>query len=155
MHNRELLGVDEIKLFEIGTVWQGGKEEVVVAAVSEQEAQEEHVLKPIAAEAYEILPLSKLERYQPFSRYPSITRDVSFWVPKGSDEAEIRSLIETHAGELLVRLDLFDRYEKGERTSLAFRLIFQSYDKTLTDHDANERMESVYAGLREKGYEIR
>jgi phenylalanyl-tRNA synthetase beta subunit len=39
--------------------------------------------------------------------------------------------------------------------SLAYRLIFQSFDRTLTDDEANAAMEKVYAALKVKGFEIR
>ena len=67
-------------------------------------------------------------------------------------------IIEKNAGELLVGRPLFfDSYEPkgGDKISYAFRLIFQSLDKTLTDFDANERMESISAALTAKGFEIR
>jgi phenylalanyl-tRNA synthetase beta subunit len=50
---------------------------------------------------------------------------------------------------------LFDTFAKEGRTSLAFRLIFQSFEKTLTEADANEAMERVSAALKAKGFEIR
>ncbi len=50
---------------------------------------------------------------------------------------------------------LFDRFEKADKVSLAFRLIFQSAERTLTDEEVNMLMEKVYAALKEKGFEIR
>ncbi|HWP61562.1 MAG TPA: hypothetical protein VN495_03090, partial [Candidatus Paceibacterota bacterium] len=105
---------------------------------------------------YDDLPLSKTERYQPFSKYPFIVRDIALWVPEGTKPEEIASIIQTHAGDLLVEEpQKFDEFKKGEKVSYAFRLIFQSFDRTLTDFDANERMESVTNALKAKGFEIR
>jgi phenylalanyl-tRNA synthetase beta subunit len=42
-----------------------------------------------------------------------------------------------------------------KKISYAFRLVFQSYEKTLTDDEVNEMMEPYYALFKEKGYEIR
>ena len=105
--------------------------------------------------AYDELPSSEASRYEPYSRYPFIVRDVAFWTPSGTDAADVAELVRERAGELAKRIDLFDRFEKEGRVSLAFRIVFQSFDKTLTDFEASERMESIYAGLKEKGYEIR
>ncbi len=104
---------------------------------------------------YDTLPVSSTDRYQPFSKYPFIVRDVAFWVGGDIDESKIRDVIRASAGDLLVRLERFDRFEKDGRISYAFRLVFQSFDKTLTDFEANERMESVYAALKKEGFEIR
>ena len=65
------------------------------------------------------------------------------------------SVIRTHAGELLVRSAKFDEFTKDGRTSYAFRLVFQSMDRTLFDEDANHRMESIYVAVKERGWEVR
>ncbi|TSC87280.1 MAG: Phenylalanine-tRNA ligase beta subunit [Parcubacteria group bacterium Gr01-1014_8] len=157
IHNKDLLGLKEVKLFEIGTVWpSGGEEEILVGTISEKEQAQEKSLSHYGANVMpENLPVSQTERYQPFSRFPSITRDIALWVPSGVKPEGIESMIRSHAGELLIRIDLFDQFEKGGKTSFAFRLVFQSFDKTLTDDDANHRMESIYKALRTQGYEIR
>ena len=105
--------------------------------------------------SYDDAPLTATERYEPFSKYPFIVRDIAMWVPAGTVENDITDIIRTHAGELLIRADLFDRFEKDGRVSYAFRLVFQSPDRTLFDGDANERMESISAALKKSGFEIR
>lgn len=155
--NKDLLGLKEVKLFEIGTVWKGGAEEMKVGIVSEKKAAQE---EPLAAyikkvTAYDELPRSQTERYRPFSKYPSITRDIAMWVPSGTKAEDVLAVIQSHAGELLVRSDLFDTFQKGDKQSLAFRLVFQSFSETLTDGDANDRMESVYQAVKEKKWEVR
>lgn len=152
--NCDLLGLKVVKLFEIGTVWKGGKEKMMVGTADEKGASEKE-LTPTVSDSYESLPTSSLERYQSFSRYPSITRDVAMWVPAGTDADTALSLIKQNAGELLVRTELFDRFEKGEKLSLAFRLVFQSFERTLTDEEANAAMEAVYAAVKKHGWEVR
>ena len=44
---------------------------------------------------------------------------------------------------------------KDNKTSFAFRLVFQSYEKTLTDDEVNTMMETYYKVFKDKGYEIR
>ncbi len=104
---------------------------------------------------YDDAPLSTTERYQAFSKYPYIVRDVAAWFPAAVDEKKIATLIQNEAGELCVKISLFDTFTKGDKTSLAFRLIFQSFDRTLTDDDANAAMEKVYSKLKAEGFEIR
>jgi phenylalanyl-tRNA synthetase beta subunit len=151
---KELLGLKQIRIFEIGTVWKDQKESLLVGTADEKGVREE-VLVPHAHETDHELPMSQTLRYQPFSRYPYIVRDIALWVPKGTEPAEVLKVITDHAGELVVRSEKFDEFQKGERTSYAFRLVFQSMDRTLFDGDANARMESVYAAVRERGWEVR
>jgi len=42
---------------------------------------------------------------------------------------------------------LFDIYENEERKSLAFHLIFQSPEKTLTDEEVNVVMQKVFEAM--------
>lgn len=103
--------------------------------------------------------------YQPFSRFPYVLRDIALWVPiegksekeKGERKQAVKSVLKKAAGKLLVNLRLFDEYQpEGEgRISFAFRLVFQSDDKTLSDEEVNERMEAVYTAVEEKGWEVR
>ncbi len=157
LQNKDFLGLAEVKLFEIGTVWKRGKEEVMVGIVGEKEAAKEESLSIYIKEAssYEMLPLSTTERYQPFSRFPSITRDIAMWVPTATRATEIEAVLNTHVSNLCVRVDLFDEFQKGDTTSYAFRLVFQSFDKTLTDDEVNNEMQKVYAAVSERGWTVR
>ncbi len=153
--NKELLGLKEVKLFEIGTVWNGGKEYIAVATVDGKGKVEEKILEPIAAATYENLPLSETQNYQTFSRYPYIVRDVAFWIPADTDESSVEELIKKEAGELCVKISLFDRFQKGDKTSLGFRLIFQSFDRTLTEVEVNKIIQEISHILVDKGFEVR
>lgn len=153
--NKDLLGLKEVKLFEIGTVWKGGKEVVMLGTASEKAGASEKQLEPLEAAQYDELPLSSATRYQSFSKYPYIVRDIALWVPAGTDELSVEALIRQEAGKLANKVSLFDRFEKEGRTSLAFRIIFQSFERTLTEAEANSAMERVEPALKAKGFEIR
>ncbi len=152
--NKDLLGLKEVKLFEVGTVWKDGKEVVVVGTVTEKQPATEKVLAKEGAPTSEVLPLSQTQQYKSFSKFPYIVRDVAFWT-SGTSEQEVYELIKNEAGELCVKIALFDTFQKGDKTSYAFRLIFQSFEKTLTDEEVSGVMEKVYAALAAKGFEIR
>jgi phenylalanyl-tRNA synthetase beta subunit len=72
---------------------------------------------------------------------------------------DIYTLAKTIDDERIVRIACFDTFTKdigGERkTSFAFRFVIQSFEKTLTDEDANKIAERMYSLLKEKGHEIR
>lgn len=166
VRNKDLLGISQVKIFEIGTVWRGGEEKTEVAIavekIKKQKTEDEYkkeldaFMSSLKTKDYELntIPLPDV-RYEPFSRYPFITRDIALWVSEGTSADEVLEVIRTHAGELLVRSAKFDEFTKEGRTSYAFRLVFQSMDRTLFDDDANHRMESIYAAVKERGWEVR
>jgi len=98
--------------------------------------------------------------YTPFSPYPFAVRDVAVFVPSGINPEEIRTIIIKHAGDLLVRTDLFDTFVKknedgNTKTSYAFRLVLQSKIETLKEQHITTVMDAIYAELKERGWEIR
>lgn len=154
--NKDLLGLKDIKLFEIGVVWKGGTEHLMIGTVTEKEkAIEMELVGPESPEAYDDLPLSAAERYQPFSRQPYMVRDIALWVPADTNADAVRENIKAEAGELCQAVRLFDTFEKEGKMSLAFRLIFQSFEKTLTEAEANDAMQKVSEKLKAQGFEIR
>jgi len=153
--NKDLLGLKEIKLFEIGTVWSGGKETVMLGTVTEKEKASEKVLAPADAESYERLQFSTATRFEHFSKYPYIVRDIAMWVSPTNNYNQVQQTIKDEAGELAQKVTLFDRFEKAGKVSLAYRIVFQSFDRTLTEVEVNEIMEKVSSALKAKGFEIR
>lgn len=152
--NREWLGLKEIKLFEIGTVWKGGKEEMMLGTVSESGAAAEEPVHTTDTVS-ENLPCSAAVRYKPFSRYPYIVRDIAVWVPAHHDPAEALNIIQNEAGTLAYSIRQFDRFEKGGRVSVAYRIIFQSFERTLTEEEVRMIMEKVTTALAAQGFEVR
>lgn len=118
-----------------------------------------------AVEAVELMPHweysePKFNIYQEFSVFPYTLRDIAVWTPAGTTAESVKMIIIDNAGELLRVVSLFDEFEKdfdGEkRTSFAFRLVFQSYEKTLSDEEVNSKMELISSALsREEGFEVR
>ncbi len=104
--------------------------------------------------------LSQDKKYIPFSHYPFIGRDIALFVPatvSGEEvAAAIRSAAQSAAGELLIKgPDLFDAFTKEGKTSYAFRMIFQSFSKTLSDDEVHVFMQAIYTTVKAKGWEVR
>jgi phenylalanyl-tRNA synthetase beta chain len=91
-------------------------------------------------------------RYQALPRFPVVERDLAFVL--GGDRpptaAQIESAIRETAGALLRRVVLFDvfRFPDG-RSSLAWRLLFQADDRTLTDDEVNAIQERIVRRVTE------
>lgn len=97
--------------------------------------------------------------YKSVSPYPFITRDIAVWVPDSITWGNVSSLCSQVEDILVSRIDLFDTFSKEiegvKKTSFAFRLVFQSNEKTLTDDEVNTHMELYYALFKSKGFEVR
>lgn len=74
--------------------------------------------------------------YKGISRYPAVVRDFSFYV---DDSLAVGGLVETirEVSPLIVSVGVFDTFKKEVR-SVAFRVVFQSYEDTLTDEVVND-----------------
>jgi phenylalanyl-tRNA synthetase beta chain len=123
-----------------------GVVEINLSAVLDELPQPEEYIKYTAPS-----PIT----YQAVSSYPAIARDIALWVAESVEADEVKKAIDEAAGERLVRSTLFDTFSKEGRTSYAFRLVFQSMDRTLTDEEINQQMESVYELASSKGWEVR
>ncbi|MFZ3016006.1 MAG: phenylalanine--tRNA ligase subunit beta [Minisyncoccia bacterium] len=165
--NSPFLGINEIKIFEIGTVFKKDKEEIHVAYsdkknivektleefFSENSSLEEHGY--FSAEKFLVLASSrsqvsskenseKNKKLKMWSLFPFISRDIAVWTPEGEDPEQIRQILVENGTELLAKEPyMFDSFTKEGKTSYAFRLVFQSYDRTLTDEEINPIMTKI------------
>ena len=108
-----------------------------------------------APSAYAPFLPAKPIAYRTFSFYPAVSRDIALFVNESTAVSDVAMLIDAHGGALRVRTTLFDTFTKDGRTSYAFRLVFQSPDRTLTDEEVNEEMERIYLAARGQGWEVR
>jgi len=109
---------------------------------------------PVPA-TYEPVSVAEETVYKPFSHHPAMTRDIAMWVTEGTNVEEVQTLLNATAGDLRVRTTHVDEFTKDGRTSLAFRLVFQAMDRTLTDDEVNVQMDAVYKAATEQGWETR
>jgi phenylalanyl-tRNA synthetase beta subunit len=197
--NIELLNVESVRIFEIGTVFNKSEEvsdviehfsltlgvrtkkQSVVAKDDDllKKAQvklEEALGVSLGAEitdgvlecsisdlisklpnitAYEGVDIQDEVVYKPYSQYPYISRDIALWVPENISSDIVRQNITDSAGELLIQISLFDEFKKDEKVSYAYRLIFQSMGRTLTDDEIGQAMNDVSKSLEKEGFELR
>lgn len=194
--NADLLGLDQIRIFEIGNVFKENKEYIALSfgvknikkglpkegsiirdtlkvlgeklgielknSVDDKVMSYEMPLEPEIAllpepSSYEINSSSgELKTFKPFSVYPFSVRDIAVFTPAGTSEKEVRTIIEKESGSLLVKNRLFDEFSKGDKTSYAFRMVFQSYEKTLTEDEINSIMNAITTTMNAKeGWQVR
>lgn len=152
--NALLLGIDKVKIFEIGTVFKKGGEEMRVA-YGDKKGIKEMKLEEFVRE--KVLPLESprqdLEEHKTFkmwSLFPFIARDIAVWVPQEVKSEEVANIIKENVGEMVVRgPELFDEFKKDGKISYAFRLVFQSYERTLNDQEVNDIMTKINDKIKE------
>lgn len=194
--NAPLLGLEEIKVFEIGKVFPKEGEKLslgigiyTVGNLKNKDAVTKEKLELVVAELGKNLnvsfkptytdnlalidlepvfeKLTEQKKYKEFvscesrwyiapSQYPFVLRDLAVFVPNEVEIATIEALIKKQGSEILKRLDLFDVFKKEDKTSYAFRCVFQSDEKTLSDLEVNKVMEAVTLELNSKeGFKVR
>jgi phenylalanyl-tRNA synthetase beta chain len=85
-------------------------------------------------------------RYKPLPKFPSVSRDVAMFIPKGMENQLIISTIKKVGGELVEDVYLFDKY----KDSLAYRVVYRNPDRTLTDAEVNSKHEEITKHLESK-----
>jgi len=166
--NAPLLGESEIKVFEIGTVWApteemrvayGNKKEVKEMTLEEFTSQEEQnfVASPSLRGLRHEQNFPLLAPFKMWSLFPFIARDVAVWVPEGVSNADVEEVIKGNMGDMVVRgPELFDEFKKDGKTSYAFRIVFQSFERTLTDVEISEVMTQITNKIKDNsGWQVR
>ena len=84
--------------------------------------------------------------------FPAISRDIAIQVKHEISNKNIMDLIHSNGGEFLTSVHLFDFYQDeklgDDQKSLAYSLVFQSADKTLTDKEADKWVGQVISALK-------
>ena len=115
-------------------------------------------------------------RYKHISQYPIVTRDVSCFYPEYLSIESLLALIkkivnikaqneqekkeQNEQENLVKKYYLVDNFEKKledgtMKRSAAFRIVYQSDDRTLTDEEVNIEVDKIYKALQSAGCEMR
>ncbi len=114
--------------------------------------------RPLYAYVVSLAALSEaargIERFRDFSRLPSVTRDLAFFLPARVPNADVEATIRGAGGELLSGLRLFDVYEgrgvpAGHR-SLAYALAFSHAERTLQEAEIQVLQDGIVRALAER-----
>ena len=115
----------------------------------------------------------RVNRFQSFSKHPAAPRDVSFWLRSTSSSAgghsasqsshdfhenDLMEIVRTEGGEWVEDVRLVDQFThpKSGRRSMCYRIVYRSFERTLTTEEANEMHERIRQRIVEKlGVELR
>ncbi len=107
--------------------------------------------QPVFVLELEVEPLvsyaQHVPQYKSLPKYPAMNRDIAVVVPENVRNEDIVKVIKSSGSELLTDVKLFDVYTgkqvpKGCK-SMAFNLVYQSDDRTLTDAEVDASMKDV------------
>ena len=101
-----------------------------------------------------LISSKSLPKYEKFSKFPSVRRDISVLIEKHISLSEVQKCIREVADSLLSNLELFDLYQ-GEgidpmKKSLALGLTFQASSSTLTEEEVERVLSQVLDTLYKK-----
>jgi len=86
--------------------------------------------------------------YKEVSKYPPITRDISFIVPKSFVPNNYFDLIRDIGGDIVEEVSLLDKYENdakfgADKMSYTYRIIYRSNERTLTIDEIDPLQEKI------------
>ncbi|WAM32893.1 phenylalanine--tRNA ligase subunit beta [Caldicellulosiruptor morganii] len=118
--------------------------------------------RAIFAEVYidALLEVEKKDKkYTPLPKYPAVERDYAFLVPDEIESRVIEEIFKKYASEILEEFYLFDVY-KGQQIkegfkSYAYKAVFRSKEKTLSDDDILIIQERILDDLKKYNIVLR
>lgn len=183
--NLPVLSLDEVKVFEIGTVFTDTGEEMRVAFGDKKKIEElsldkfineimpdlnsplmeDYLVSISSSSLIDNDPLTHKDDtsrsiaipiFKSWSVYPFITRDIAVWIPEEIKPEALVKIYKDFGTELLITEPrLFDSFTKEGRTSYAYRLVFQAVDRTLTDEEINGIMTKITDKISSLGWQVR
>jgi phenylalanyl-tRNA synthetase beta chain len=96
----------------------------------------------------------RMVRAKPLPKFPSIERDVAFLAPVEVSSGAIKEALAKAAGPLLVSCFPFDVFKSdklaSDKKSIAFRLIYQDQNRTLSDEEINAAHSKAIESVSQK-----
>lgn len=93
-------------------------------------------------------------QFKPFPLTPFIVRDISIYI--NDNEELLKSIIEENKSDLVQKWYTRDIYidNQGEK-SITHRLIYQDWERTLTNEEVNKEVEIIINKIKENGFVIK
>ena len=101
--------------------------------------------------------MSKNKKYNPITKYPKVTRDLSIVVDKDLEYDRIKNIVKKQAGNILENIELFDIYvfdkgllEYNHKKSVSISMVFRDSKKTLEEQVIVDTMDKILKGLEKE-----
>ena len=97
---------------------------------------------------------SSPSQFTPFSKYPSIRRDIALLAPQSLPYAKIEAILTQFKPKLVTHFYLFDLFESDKigsnNKSMAFAFIYHDLNKTLSDEKVNRAHNQFMTRIQEE-----
>ena len=105
-------------------------------------------------------PVDARKPFQPWSSYPGVVRDLALLVDRTLPASELKGALSGRQRWPIVSVDVFDLYQGDQvppgKKSLALRIMFQDFGRTLTDELVNGYFNEIVATMTDLfGAELR
>lgn len=89
------------------------------------------------------------QKFKEVTKYPTITRDISFIVDKSFEPNNYFDLIRDLGGDLVLEVTLLDKFENAEKfgpdkVSYTYRITYGSFDRTLEAKEVDPIQKNIY-----------
>ncbi len=93
--------------------------------------------------------------FKDISKYPAITRDISFIVDKTMSLNSFYEIVRDFGGELVEEVSMMDQYENdaklgADKKSYTFHIVFRSYERTLLNSEINDMFKQIEESVRKE-----
>lgn len=109
-----------------------------------------HLFELNVRKLLEFIPTGKT--YQPIPRFPALVRDIALIVDEAITHKQVVDVIKSNS--LVAQVTLFDVYSGKQvpagKKSLAYRIIYQSPERTLTEEEVNDVQEKILTRLNKQ-----
>jgi phenylalanyl-tRNA synthetase beta chain len=88
------------------------------------------------------------KKYLAIPKFPAVERDLALIIDEDIEAENLEQTITRAAGNLLTSIEIFDVFRGKQvppgKKSLAFRLVFQSKERTLTEEEVNTLLDKIF-----------
>jgi phenylalanyl-tRNA synthetase alpha chain len=96
--------------------------------------------------------------FNPYSKFPACYKDIAFWLKDDSFvENDFYELVRTVGGDLVEQVEKIDSFvhPKSQRTSLCYRVMYRSMDRSVTNEEVNALQEQIREAVSGLAVELR
>lgn len=93
----------------------------------------------------------KVTKFKPFSKYEVCYKDISFFISPEFSYNDLCAIArDEDKNNLVESITLIDEFEKGNRTSRCYRIVYRSMDGTLKNAEVNKMQKAIVKRVAEE-----